>query len=393
MGGRTRLTGPGPLAGYRALDLTDHRGALAGRLLADLGVDVLKVEPPGGEADRAAAPWAGDTPGPTRSLAWLPGNFGKRSVAVDLGEDAGRAEARRLAAGADFVLDSSPPGHLVARGLGWEVLHRQNPATILTSITAFGQSGPRAGWKATDVTLMAAGGSAFICGDRDRPPLRIGVPQAWCHAAAEAVVATLVAHHWRERTGLGQWVDVAAQGVIARSLMSETGFPPLHGGLFPTRHGPNQPFAGLRRRAIFPVKDGHVAFLMVGGPIGAASMRALVAWLEEDGGAPPGLRDKAWETWDYAGLHRLGPAGMQAEMDEVETALVAFFARRTKADLYEGALRRRILLAPVSERRDLRESPQLGARGFFVTVDQPGLGPIVAPGPFARFSATPLAVR
>ena len=85
------MSARGPLAGYRALDLTDHRGALAGRLLADLGVDVVKVEPPGGEPDRLAPPFAGDPPGPTRSLAWLPSNFGKRSVALDLHRDEGRA--------------------------------------------------------------------------------------------------------------------------------------------------------------------------------------------------------------------------------------------------------------------------------------------------------------
>jgi crotonobetainyl-CoA:carnitine CoA-transferase CaiB-like acyl-CoA transferase len=165
----------GPLAGYRALDLTDHRGALAGRWLADLGVDVVKGEPPGGDRDR--------------DLAWLAGNLGKRSVTLDLGSAGGRTTARRLAETADFVLESFPPGVLARHGLGWPTLAAANPALVLTSITAFGQTGPRAHWKATDLTLMALGGSAFGCGDRRRPPLRIGVPQAWAHAAAEAVVA------------------------------------------------------------------------------------------------------------------------------------------------------------------------------------------------------------
>ncbi|MBI3457909.1 MAG: CoA transferase [Candidatus Rokubacteria bacterium] len=385
--------GQGPLSGYRALDLTDGRGALAGRILADLGVDVVKIEPPGGEADRIALPWAGDVAGPTRSLAWLPANFGKRSVALDLETPSGRTALVRLVVTADFLLESFPPGHLAARGLGWEQLARDHPALILTSITAFGQTGPRATWKATDLTLMALGGSALVCGDRDRPPLRIGVPQAWYHAATEAVVATLVAHHWRERTGVGQWVDVAAQGVIVRTLMSETGFPVLHDGLFPVRHGPNVAYGGYRRRVIFPVKDGHVAFLLAGGAVGAVSMRALIAWMDEEGEAAPSLRDKAWEAWDYAGLRSLGPEAAQTEFDEVEAAVAAFLARRTKQQLYEEALRRRIMLAPVSEPRDLLESVQLLARGFFVSIEQPGLGPLTVPGPFARFSTTPLTAR
>lgn len=382
----------GPLAGYRALDLTDERGALAGRLLADLGVEVVKVEPPGGEADRRRTPWADNVPGPARSLLWLPGNLGKRSVTLDLDTEAGRAAVRRLAAGADFALESFPPGHLGARGLDWEALSRDHPALILTSITPFGQTGPRAGWRATDLTLMAVGGSAFVCGDRDRPPLRIGVPQAWAHAGAEAVVATLVAHHWRERTGMGQWVDVAAQGVVVRTLMSETGFPLLHDGFFPVRHGPNAPYGGFRRRVIFPVKDGHVAFLLSGGAVGATSIRALVDWMVEAGEAPASLRDKAWESWDYAGLQGLPADVTQAEFDEVEAVVAAFFARRTKQELYEEALRRRVMLAPVSEPRDLLESAQLLARGFFLALDQPGLGRLTVPGPFARFSATPLRV-
>lgn len=380
----------GPLAGYRALDLTDERGALAGRLLADLGIDVIKVEPPGGEDGRRRLPWAGDFPGPTRSLTWLPGNFGKRSVVLDLETEAGRASLRRLLEGADFVLESFPPGHLGARGLGWDTLSREHPALILTSITPFGQTGPRAAWKATDLTLMAAGGAAFVCGDRDRPPLRIGVPQAWALAGAEAAVATLIAHHWRARTGAGQWVDVAAQGVVVRTLMSETGFPVLHGGFFPVRHGPNAPIAGFRRRVIFPVKDGHVAFLLSGGAVGAASIRAMVAWMEEAGEAAPAVRDKPWETWDYAGLQGLSPEVTQAEFDGVEAAVAAFFARRTKRELYEEALHRRVMLAPVSEPRDLLDSAQLLAREFFVAVEQPGAGSLSAPGPFARFSRTPL---
>ena len=97
------MSGHGPLAGYRALDLTDHRGALAGRLLADLGVDAVKVEPPGGDPDRGAPPWAGDRAGPTRSLAWLPVSFGKRSLTLDLETEDGRAALRRPAAAADFV--------------------------------------------------------------------------------------------------------------------------------------------------------------------------------------------------------------------------------------------------------------------------------------------------
>src|SRR5262245_53690865 len=117
----------GPLTGLRALDLTDHRGALAGRLLADLGVDVLKIEPPGGEPDRLAPAWAGPVAGPTSSLSWLADSLGKRSATADLDREADRAAVRRLAATTDFVLESFPPGELAARGLDWDTLRRQRP--------------------------------------------------------------------------------------------------------------------------------------------------------------------------------------------------------------------------------------------------------------------------
>ncbi len=110
---------------------------------------------------------------------------------------------------------------------------------------------------------------------------------------------------------------------------------------------------------IFPVKDGDVAFLLAGGAVGAASMRAFVAWMDEEGEGPPGFGEKAWETWDYAGLRTLGAEAMQAEFDAVEAVFAAFPARRTRACLYEEALRRRIMLAPVSEPRHLLEGHAL----------------------------------
>src|SRR5581483_4017027 len=145
-----------PLAPYRVLDLTTEFGHLCGRLLADLGADVLKVEPPGGDPARALAPFYDDLPGPERSLPWWAYNTNKRSITLNLETPAGRALFRHLASTADFVVESFPPGHLEALGAGYESTSQALPAgrsLVWVAITPFGQSGPRAGWRATDLTL------------------------------------------------------------------------------------------------------------------------------------------------------------------------------------------------------------------------------------------------
>jgi crotonobetainyl-CoA:carnitine CoA-transferase CaiB-like acyl-CoA transferase len=146
------------LSAYRALDLSDDGALVCGQILADLGVDVIQVEPPGGAAARRIGPFAGGVEDPEGSLFWWAYARGKRGIVLDLDSEAGREEFRDLARNADFVIESFAPGELERRGLGYRALAALNPTLVMVSITPFGQRGPTAAWAATDLTLIAAGG-------------------------------------------------------------------------------------------------------------------------------------------------------------------------------------------------------------------------------------------
>ena len=379
----------GALAPYRVLDLTGSLGPLAGKMLADLGADVVRVEPPEGSALRRLPPFADGVADPERGLAWWAYAAGTRSVALDLASPEGRDELLALARAADFMLESLPVGALERLGLGWDVLERENPRLILTSVSPFGQEGPRAGWRGPELVLQAMGGMLHPVGDPDRPPVRVGGAQASCQAAGQALLGTLVAHFEREQTGRGSWVDTAAQHALTSALLSETALPVLH-HVTPTREGSAVRTSGFRRRILFRCKDGFVALTVGGGALAGAMMKALVAWMAAEGLAPEFMRERDWHQWDNAYLIGAGARG-QEDIDRVSEAIAAFTATRTKAELYEAALTRGLLIAPVADMADLAADRQLAARGFFVPVAEPRVGRSVRfPGAWAKLSATPL---
>ncbi|MBI4560405.1 MAG: CoA transferase, partial [Candidatus Rokubacteria bacterium] len=380
---------PGPLAPYRVLDLTDHRGSLCGKILADLGADVVKVEPPEGSPARRVGSFCRDVEDPERSLHWWAYGVNCRSLVLDFTVPEGRARLLELVLAADFLLESFPPGRLDRLNLGWSTLHRQNPRLIVTSVTPFGGDGPYRDFKGPDLVLQAMGGMMHQIGDRDRPPVRIGTSQAFLHAAGQATVGTLVAHFWRERTGLGQRVEVSGQVAMMWTMMSETGFPVLQ-GYDPFRDGVQTRYASLRRRMIFPCRDGFVVLIAAGGAVGGRMLEALTAWMAEERMAPEFLRGRDWKSWDASYLLAAGAKG-QAEIDLVTDAVAAFVRRKTKAELYDGAVARGLLLAPVANTADVLGDPQLAARKFFESFPEPRLGrEVIHPGPFARLSATPI---
>src|SRR5258708_22552356 len=172
----------GWLAPYRVIDLTDERGLLAGQMLAKLGADVIQVEPPGGSSGRAAPPL--DDQG--RSLYWSAYAAAKRGVTLDIERAPGREILERLVATADFLIENARPGAMAARGHSFEDLRRLNPKLIHVSITPFGPDGPKRDYEESDLVLWAAGGPPWPNAQIRGPPLRISVPQAWLHAAADA---------------------------------------------------------------------------------------------------------------------------------------------------------------------------------------------------------------
>jgi benzylsuccinate CoA-transferase BbsE subunit len=353
---------------------------------------------------------------PSHGLFWLAGNTSKRSITLDLESPRGRELFLKLVPAADFVLDSSPPGYLKRLGLHYEALRKVSRKLIMVSITPFGQTGPYAEFQATDLVGMAMGGFMSTTGDDDHPPVRISVPQAYFHAAAEAAVGALVALHARGRGGVGQHVDVSVQESILWTTMPAAPAWDLSHIVVP-RSG------ALRWRLVrmtrFPLhwecKDGYITFGAQASPMGPLAVPALVRWMEEEGYDPGYLKEVDLESKDWTTL-------TQEEMDRLAPPLQRFFEGHTKEELFQGARQRRIILYPVYDLSEVAAIPQLEARGFWAKAaspdevgaaspdvpmgpwpmrdpeeigkvgrDSPGEGQALTyPGPWARLSQTPL---
>ncbi|MDQ1426483.1 MAG: hypothetical protein QOD72_3981, partial [Acidimicrobiaceae bacterium] len=369
---------------YRVLDLTVERGWMCGRMLADLGADVIKIEPPGGDPGRLTGLFADPTrPAAEENLSWWFENRGKTSVVLDLDDPGGRAQLLELVDGADVVVESFATGWLDERGIGVDVLHARKPQLVVTSISPFGRTGPHAHWSATDLTVAASTAEMLLTGDADRPPVRLSSPQLFLHAGVEAAVHTLVALWHAQMTGVGQHVDVSAQLCGVRCLMNAQAYHILEGKeLF--RVGPNNTAGRSYFRTINPCLDGHAAVLAAAGPIGGSIMRFLMDWADREGVADPSVKDRDYSAVNFANEPEEFFAG-------VRDTLSRLFARHTKAEIYQAALDHGILAAPINTVADIRVDVQLAAREYFVEVDQGERGKVAWAGPWARMAETPLA--
>ncbi len=367
----------GVLNGLRVLDLTDERGILCGKMLGDLGADVVQIEPPGGSSARRIGPF--DDSG--ASLFWAAYARNKRSLVLDLASEAGRARLAELARGADFLVESGATPEPSAHTL--EALARANPRLICVSIRPFGRSGPKAAWGASDLVVAAAAGVVLLQGDDDRPPVRVSCPQAFLHTGAEAAVAALVAHAERRRSGRGQHVDVSAQVAHAAATQGEI-LTAIVGEHPSARVGGGLRLAGnVRIRFTYPAKDGHVSITHAfGAAMGPATQR-LMAWLAEIGECEAELASKDWVSF---GAKLLKGEESPEVLTLAQERIAAATAKRTKRELTEIAMARRLLLAPSCTPADLLASEQFAARGFLERADG-----ITLPGRFAVLSRTPIA--
>ncbi len=205
----------GPLSDLHVLELPGAVGAYCGKLLADLGADVIKVEPPGGDPSRHIPPFFHDDPHPEKSLYFFAFNTSKRSITLDLTRADGRALFRRLARQADVVIDAFPPGHMDSLGIGYQSLRQENPGLVYCSITGFGLWGPHAHYKASDLIAVAMSGMMYLAGFPEDPPNRPYGDQSHYCASVQAAAGILMAILYRDRTGQGQLVEVSMQEALA----------------------------------------------------------------------------------------------------------------------------------------------------------------------------------
>ena len=372
---------------YRVLDLTTNHAAICGMMLADMGADVIAVEPPSGSPLRQAGPFRHDEPDAEHSLSWWAYSRNKRSVTLDLTSEAGRAAFRDLAASADVIVDSYPAGTLQRLGISYDDLRAGNPGLITASITPFGGGGPKTGWAASDLTVWAASGAHYITGDDDRAPVRTVVPQAYLHGGSEAAVAVLLAILARSKDGLGQHIDVSAQTAAMMATQSVI-LAPAWGDLSIGRVGGGLKFGPLYVRFVYPCADGYVNITLLFGNVLGQFTRRLMHWMHEEGFIDEATRDKDWIA--YVQLLVTGQEPVP-EFMRVMKAIEAFTLSKTKAELFQGTFERHVLIVPVSTPSDIMKSPQLESRGYWQRLAHPVANELAPfPGPFARFSETPL---
>ncbi len=375
----------GLLSPYRVLDLTDERGLLCGKILGDLGADVLQIEPPGGSSARQLGPFYGDDPSSARSLYWWAYCANKRGLTLDIRQPDGKALLERLVSGADFLVESCDPGYLNSLGLGYSRLSEINPRLVMVSITAFGQDGPFAHLQASDITGMALGGFMHLTGDPDRAPLRPSFPHFYLHGSAAGAAAAMLAHTHRALTGQGQHVDVSCQQAVARTLAHAPQVWDIEGAVL-QRMGVYRQTSGVNRvRINWPCADGYVNYMLQGGGV-APSTRALFQWMEEDGIDVTACQSYDWESMGYGAV-------TPEVMDTVSGPMGQFFLGHTREELTRESVSRRILLFPVATPSDLRRHPQLEARGYFTPLEHPELDTTIDyPGAFIKSGdGSPLA--
>ncbi len=377
------------LTSYRVLDLAGDLGFLCGKILGDLGADVIKVEPPGGDPARRIGPYYHDEPDPEKSLYWFAYNNNKRGVTLDITAAAGRDLLLRLVKSADFMIETFQPGYLSSLGLSYEKLAAVNPRLIQVSISPYGQTGPYSGYLATDLEVMAMAGAMSLAGERDGAPMRVTVPQAPMWVGSEACMGALTALYQRAVTGVGQQVDVSAQVAVISSISHAPAFwdlnqvNPLREGVFLS----GRSVTGARMRLFWPCKDGWVNFAIYGGVAGIRTNLALVEWMDGYGMAPAFMKEKNWRAFDATKV-------TQAEVDELEHHIGGFFKQLTKAEFLEGVTQREMLGYPVSAASDIVADDQLAAREFWQEVRHPELGVNIRyPGAFARFSQGDCQIR
>ena len=333
------------LEGRLVLDCSDRSGWLAGRILADLGAEVIKLDAP--DTDRS-------DPG------WQAYNIGKQPLDLDVTSAAGGRRFDELAVAADMVIACYRPGTARAAVFDYDRLAALNPRLIVVAISPFGLSGPRARWKASDIELMAAAAAMSLAGEADGPPQRVSVPQSYPWTGAQAAVGALIALNERNLSGRGQLVDVSGQAAVTLALAHAPTFwdierkEPMRAGAYMT----GRSVTGARYRVFWPCRDGYLNFILYGGSVGRRTNEELVLWMSQARAALGPLAEIDWSRFDPT-------LATQAEIDAIEAPMLAFFEKLTKREFLEEAHRRGILGYPVATVADIALDPQLDARGFW----------------------------
>ena len=333
------------LTDIRVLDCSHQPGWLAGRVLADMGAEVMKLEAPGSNLG---------------SAQWRAYNVNKRLLELDVESEVGIRDLERIAANVDVIITSFQPESTSMQVFDYARLSERNRGLILVLISPFGETGPRADWLASDIELMAAGGTMSLAGEPGETPVRITAPQSYAWTGVQAAIGALMAINGRRLTGKGQVVRVSAQAAVLPALAFAPCYwdmnrvVPTRGGSFAT----GRSITGARYRVFWKCRDGYLNFIIYGGPAGRRTNKSLLEWMLERG-FDPGV----WENMDWDNFSPVKTT--QAEVDAMEQPIARFFATLTKKEFLQGAGKREMLGYPVSSVADIAADPQLQARNFW----------------------------
>jgi benzylsuccinate CoA-transferase BbsE subunit len=371
---------PSALTGVRVLDLSGLAGQYCGKQFADLGADVILIEPVEGSPVRREGPFLDDRTHVEFSLQFTYFNAGKRGAAIDLERPEGQRIVRQLAKDVDLVIESEKPGLMERRGLGFSSLAASNPKLVMTSVTPFGQTGPYANYEAEDIVALALGGLLYLGGYPDTSPIAAYGNQAYLAAAQFASVSSMMALLAADEEGdqTGRHVDVSIQECVTMGLETAIQFYDLEKTIRKRASG-QQIMAGV---GVFACADGQV-YLMAGGIASTRFWENLVNWLVDEGvDSARQLLEPAWQSHDYLAT---------PEAKTIFHALFAPFAKRhAKAYLYQTGQSRRIPICPINTPRDILASRQLEYRNFFVSQKHTPSGRMLTvPGAPYRLLETP----
>ena len=371
---QTPSTGSGRcLEGVRVLELAEGiAGPFCGRMLAGMGAEVIKVEPPEGDEARRWGPFPPSEEGPERSAAFLYANTGKLGVTLDIDAEAGRDVFRKLAADSDVLIEDRPPGFMDGAGLGYLALSDLNPRLIVTSITPYGQTGSYRHYRSYHLNVYHSGGEGYMLPGGmswemfpERPPLQAGGYLGFYDAGLVAASATMLALHHALSTGEGQHVDGSMQDAqIALNRESVSSYTYLN--RLETRATRAYSSGGL-----MPCKDGHV-FVQAGE---THFWKALVEFM----GSPEWATDPALATMQ---VRRERWDGLKHYVREWALGL-------TQREIIEGCRARGIPAGAYNSPQQVLDSEQLDVRGFFTTIDHAAAGPLRYPTVGFQLSETP----
>jgi len=357
------------LSSYRILDLTDEKGFLAGKILGDLGADVIKIEQPGGDPARNISPFYQDVPHPEKSLFWFAYNASKRGITLNIETRDGLDIFKRLLKTSDAVIESFPIGYMDQLGLTWSEVNQINSKIVLTSITPFGQVGPYKAFRISDLTAQAMGGLMYTCGDPQGTCFLFSGAesrQSYLQAGAQAAVGTMIALEYRERTQRGQQVHISIEESMAWASLAP--LIVLHWeeeNDIIERRGSKVMRGNVVLRSIYHCKDGYVTTEILVGARGHLFAQ-LVEWMASEGMAED-LQNIDWPSIDMYALD-------QEQVNHWEEVLSRFFINYTRTELTEKAVERGFMLFPVNEPKDLLDNIQAKYRGLFVEVEHSELG-------------------